>query len=143
MRLWSLHPKYLDARGLVALWREALLAQAVLRGQTKGYTQHPQLLRFRAQSSPAGAIATYLRSILAESATRGYAFDSRRVAAVRHSGLIVVTRGQLNYEWEHLMTKLAARDPERRRRLRDVKHPQPHPMFRIAPGGIECWERTD
>ncbi|HEU5178767.1 MAG TPA: pyrimidine dimer DNA glycosylase/endonuclease V, partial [Burkholderiales bacterium] len=32
MRLWSLHPKYLDARGLVALWREALLAQAVLRG---------------------------------------------------------------------------------------------------------------
>jgi hypothetical protein len=29
-RIWSLHPKYLDARGLVALWREGLLAQAVL-----------------------------------------------------------------------------------------------------------------
>ena len=27
MRLWTLHPKYLDAAGLVALWREALLAQ--------------------------------------------------------------------------------------------------------------------
>jgi hypothetical protein len=36
MRLWTLHPKYLDARGLVALWREALLAQKVLRGATRG-----------------------------------------------------------------------------------------------------------
>ena len=36
MRLWSLHPRYLDAKGLVALWREGLLAQAVLKGQTKG-----------------------------------------------------------------------------------------------------------
>ncbi len=34
MRLWTLHPKYLDPRGLVALWREALFAQAVLRGWT-------------------------------------------------------------------------------------------------------------
>lgn len=23
MRLWSSHPKYLDAKGIVALWREA------------------------------------------------------------------------------------------------------------------------
>jgi hypothetical protein len=33
MRLWSLHPEYLDANGLVALWREALLAQAFLQGK--------------------------------------------------------------------------------------------------------------
>jgi hypothetical protein len=43
MRLWSLHPQYLDPQGLVALWREALLAQAVLRGKTRGYKHHPQL----------------------------------------------------------------------------------------------------
>lgn len=43
MRLWSLHPQYLDAKGLVALWREGLLAQAVLAGQTRGYKRHPQL----------------------------------------------------------------------------------------------------
>ena len=43
MRLWSIHPRYLDSMGLVALWREALLAQAVLRGETKGYKFHPQL----------------------------------------------------------------------------------------------------
>ena len=59
MRLWSLHPKYLDARGLVALWREALLAQAVLRGETRGYRHHPQLARF----DDVGAIAQYLSLI--------------------------------------------------------------------------------
>jgi len=31
MRLWTIHPKYLDRQGLLALWREALLAQKVLR----------------------------------------------------------------------------------------------------------------
>lgn len=37
MRLWSIHPRYLDTKGLVALWRETLLlAQAVLFGNTKG-----------------------------------------------------------------------------------------------------------
>ncbi|MGP9584395.1 pyrimidine dimer DNA glycosylase/endonuclease V, partial [Micrococcaceae sp. AOP34-BR2-30] len=30
MRLWSLHPEVLDRQGLIAGWREALLAQAVL-----------------------------------------------------------------------------------------------------------------
>lgn len=37
MRLWTLHPKYLDPKGLVALWRETLLAQRVLAGRTRGY----------------------------------------------------------------------------------------------------------
>lgn len=30
MRLWSLHPSYLDRAGLLAVWREGLLAQSVL-----------------------------------------------------------------------------------------------------------------
>ena len=46
MRLWSLHPKYLDIKGLVACWREGLLARKVLLDQTKGYKNHPQLIRF-------------------------------------------------------------------------------------------------
>ena len=28
MRLWSLHPKHLDPQGLVARWREGLLARS-------------------------------------------------------------------------------------------------------------------
>ena len=46
MRLWSVHPRYLDTAGLTACWREALLAQKVLTGATRGYRRHPQLERF-------------------------------------------------------------------------------------------------
>ncbi len=141
MRLWSVHPKYLDARGLVALWREGLLAQAVLRGRTNGYRHHPQLQRFRAQPSPVGAIADYLRSVHAEAVNRGYAFAARRISPARCLGPIAVTRGQVEHEWLHLMTKLALRDPETHDRLECVNRPQTHPIFRIVPGGVEAWEK--
>jgi hypothetical protein len=142
MRLWTLHPKYLDPRGLVALWREALLAQAVLRGRTVGYTHHPQLLRFKSRSSRVGAIADYLRVVHAESVTRGYNFAIGRISAAGDRGVIDVTRGQLAHEWDHLMAKLALRDPAWRTRLDRVRHPQPHPLFRIVPGDVEPWERA-
>ena len=141
MRLWSLHPQYLDPRGLVAVWREGLLAQAVLRGRTRGYRHHPQLTRFRSQPSPAGAIASYLSAIHAESVGRGYTFAARKVGRARNSGPIQVTHGQLQLEWDHLMTKLATRDPEWRARLATVKRPRQHPLFEVVPGGIEAWER--
>lgn len=142
MRLWSLHPRYLDARGLVALWREALLAQAVLSGRTTGYVHHPQLSRFRAQDFPRGAIADYLRSVHAEAARRGYTFRARLIGRGRSRAGIAVTRGQLLHEWNHLLAKLAIRDPERRERLESVIRPRPHPSFRVVPGGVEAWERA-
>ena len=141
MRLWSVHPKYLDTRGLVALWREGLLAQAVLRGRTIGYRHHPQLQRFRAQPSPLGAIADYLRGVHAEAVNRGYAFAAQKISPARAAGVIAVTRGQLMHEWSHLMAKLATRNPELRVRLMLVGRPQSHPSFRIVPGEVETWER--
>lgn len=141
MRLWSVHPKYLDARGLVALWREALLAQAVLRGQTNGYLHHPQLQRFRAQPSPLGAIAGYLRNVHAEAVRRGYVFAARKIGPTRYSDVIAVTRGQIMHEWSHLMGKLAIRNPELRRRLIHIARPQAHPSFRIVSGDVETWEK--
>lgn len=141
MRLWSLHPKFLDARGLVALWREGLLAQAVLRGRTTGYVAHPQLDRFRGAASPAGAIAAYLRTVRDEAAARGYAFDARKIARSHYDGIIPVTRGQVAHEREHLLAKLALRDPGRHAQLASVTHPRVHPLFRVVPGGIEAWER--
>lgn len=105
MRLWSLHPKHLDSRGLVALWREGLLAQAVLRGRTKGYRHHPQLIRFRAQPSPVSLIAEYLRAVHAEAVRRGYRFDAGRIACCGSERRIDVSRGQVDFEWNHLMTK--------------------------------------
>ena len=111
MRLWTLHPRYLDARGLVALWREALLAQAVLRGRTRGYRHHPQLERFRAHDEPLGSIAAYLRVVHDEAASRGYAFARKKISRASCEGLIVTTRGQLEFEWQHLRAKLGGDDP--------------------------------
>lgn len=140
MRLWTLHPKYLDSRGLVALWREGLLAQAVLDGETRGYTRHPQLDRFRASASPQAAIATYLRTIHAESERRGYRFDGSKIGSSHTAGPIEVTRGQMNYEWEHLLAKLQRRDPVRWEQFQSLTRLVPHPLFRIKPGPVEDWE---
>ncbi len=141
MRLWSLHPRYLDRQGLLALWREALLARAVLCGRTKGYRHHPQLERFRAHGSPRVAICAYLGAIHAEAARRGYAFDRRKAGPQRAVQPILVTRGQLEYEWQHLLRKLAQRSAADFRRLRRLASPACHPLMRRRRGGIEDWER--
>jgi hypothetical protein len=142
MRLWTLHPQYLDARGLVALWREALLAQAVLLGATKGYRHHPQLARFRAAADPQAAIASYLVGVVEEAQRRGYSFDARKIARHRLEGTIDATGGQLLHELRHLKRKLKQRDPARYRECRAVTRPSPHPLFRIVAGGIQEWERS-
>ena len=140
MRLWTLHPQYLDAKGLVAAWREGLLAQKVLAGTTKGYRHHPQLVRFQAHAEPAAAIATFLAALAEEAVQRGYHFDATKIPALRTADAITERRGQLLYEWEHLRAKLRLRSPETYRRVRGVKSPEPHPLFRIVPGEIRAWE---
>ena len=141
MRLWSLHPKYLDAKGLVALWREALLARAVLRGKTRGYRHHPQLTRFRSHPSPRLAIAAYLAAVHDEAASRGYAFDRRKLGPRRRVRAIAVTGGQLAYEWSHLRRKLARRSPVILAKLRHLEQPDCHPLFRLRPGPVADWEK--
>jgi hypothetical protein len=140
MRLWSLHPRYLDSKGLVALWREALLAQAVLAGQTRGYRHHPQLARFLASATPQRHIASYLHAVHAEAQRRGYRFDAKKVGRNRTAERLAVTRGQLDYEWSHLTGKLKLRDPERLAQLGTVRRPQAHPMFMVVAGGVADWE---
>ena len=141
MRIWTLHPSHLDRQGLVALWRETLLARAVLRGLTVGYRQHPQLLRFREHSAPRSAISVYLTAVCAEAEGRGYAFDRTKVGQLRSCRQIVSTRGQLEYEWEHLLRKLRRRSPEWYRRVRTLA-PTAHPSFRIVAGPVESWEKS-
>lgn len=141
MRLWTLHPSHLDPQGLVALWREALLARAVLRGVTRGYRHHPQLLRFQEHDTPRGAISGYLSGVHAEACVRGYVFDRSKVGPVRECARIIATRGQLEYEWEHLLRKLRQRSPDWYRRVRHAS-PSSHPCFRIVAGPIASWEKT-
>lgn len=139
MRLWSLHPSLLDRLGLVALWREGLLAQKVLQGQTKGYRFHPQLERFRASANPVAAVGAYLWAVADEASARGYHFDATKIAARGRRATIPVTQGQLEFEREHLRRKLRARDRPRLRMLNAAKL-EPHPMMRVVAGDIEPWE---
>jgi hypothetical protein len=149
MRIWSLDPKYLDPKGLVALWRESLLCQKVLRGETKGYKHHPQVHRFRnlrgnllekGSLSPdirklladcndekfaVYAISFYLDYVHKESESRGYHFDHSKISYPcldLMRGIIPVTKGQVQYEMKHLLHKLRFRDPKRFTSLVGVSH---------------------
>jgi len=139
--LWTLHPRLLDTRGLVALWREALLAQKVLAGETRGYRHHPQLARFRALDDPLAGIASYLAEVQAEGARRGFRFAADKIAPMRLAGQIEASSGQLAYEFQHLLGKLAQRDLARYQELFPLAAPPAHPLFRVVAGGVADWER--
>jgi hypothetical protein len=140
MRLWTLHPKYLDAKGLVALWREALLAQKVLRGKTKGYRHHPQLIRFQAHAKPVAAVAAFLKAVYEEATRRGYEFDGSKIGPCRIMIKLKETDGQLLYEWQHLRRKLKHRAPEVLASHKEISVPEAHPIFRLVTGGVREWE---
>ena len=145
MRLWCIHPGHLDPRGLVAVWREGLLAQAVLKQATKGYRHHPQLTRFRAQAAPVSFIADYLKVVHAESVERGYRFDATKITpggTVARIESIDVPQGQIDFEWRHLIRKLEARAPEWLEG-QSGSTTRVHPLFRVVPGGgVAEWERA-
>lgn len=163
MRIWSLHPSLLDRRALVACWRETLLAQKVLRGLTRGYTNHPQLIRFRAHPQPLEAVAAYLSGLADEADARDYSFNRALIGAGESVGKnctdkaenpyasvarIPVPLGQLEYELAFLRHKVAGRDPEWEHRLserlatRGGLAARAHPLFEVVPGAIEPWEKT-
>ena len=141
MRLWSLHPRYLDPAGLVAVWREGLLARAVLAGQTKGYKQHPQLARFKEARAPLAAIDTYLAAICDEADRRGYHFDRTKLGRGRLRSKLAVTRGQLDFELKHLIRKVRARRPAWLEQVPSPRALKPHPLFHAVSGDVEHWER--
>lgn len=151
VRLWSVHPSILDQRGLVACWREGLLAQKVLRGLTKGYKHHPQLHRFARHDAPIAAVCGYLHGIADEADRRSYNFDrSRVVMNVWESRVpaIPVTRGQLEYELAFLKQKIARRDPswlalldESIPTFMDGGTVRCHRSFIPIDGPVESWEK--
>ena len=140
MRIWSVHPKYLDAKGIVALWRETLLAKNVLEGNTKGYKNHPQLTRFKAIEKPLEAINQYLAEVWDEATRRGYNFDRNKIDFDFQKIKIDVTTGQLQYEFNHLLKKLEQRDPERYKQFEKLKMVDCAEIFDVKEGEIEKWE---
>jgi hypothetical protein len=140
MRIWSLHPKYLDAKGLVALWRETLLAKNVLEGKTTGYRNHPQLIRFKHAERPVESINQYLSEVYLEAVNRNYNFDKQKIDWDFKRSRLTVTTGQLNYEVKHLLMKLKTRDANKYKKLRTRSTFDIHPLFKLVEGDIETWE---
>ncbi len=136
MRLWTIAPSYLDTQGLLALWRESLLAQKVLRGKTKGYRHHPQLDRFKAHPAPLRAIATYLENIWKESCRRGYCFDKTKIGPGRTRLKIKAAKREIRAEFAWLMTKLKKRAPELYRRFKKARKIELNPLFQAGPPQI-------
>jgi hypothetical protein len=144
MRLWSIHPKYLDTKGILALWREGLLAKKVLEGKTRGYIHHPQLVRFKNFQDPILAIESYLYYVYLKAIARGHSFDRAKIKIEDPlSGIIPVTSGQVRFEFIHLCNKLKKRDLERYKFLcdKDIEVPDVNPVFYLVDGEIESWER--
>lgn len=141
MRLWSIDPQYLDSKGLVALWREGLLAKKVLAGQTKGYRQHPQLFRFKKHHSPLKAINIFLANVLKEAEVRGYNFDARKIKKYTDKINILVNDQQLFFEFKHLQKKLKNRDPKKYRENSKVKNIFTNRIFKKKKGFLEKWEK--
>ncbi|MGC8502822.1 MAG: pyrimidine dimer DNA glycosylase/endonuclease V [Desulfurella sp.] len=145
MRLWSLHPVYLDTKGLLALWREGLLAKKVLLSLTKGYKNHPQLNRFKAYSDPLNAIDSFLYFVYLEARNRNYNFNVSKISTLN---LLVekipLKRGQLEFEYNHLLNKLKLRDKNRYEFLLKLNSDKisTNPLFYVIEGDIEEWEKT-
>lgn len=144
MRLWSVRFDYLDNIGLIALWREALLAKSVLELKTKGYKNHPQLIRFKNFKYPLKAINTYLFYIFKESEIRNFNFDLAKIeySAIDLSIKIPITQGQLNYELNLIKFKLKKRTPKYYEKIKDIRIAQPNDLFYATQGEIEIWEKV-
>ncbi|MEM2843181.1 MAG: pyrimidine dimer DNA glycosylase/endonuclease V [Candidatus Bathyarchaeia archaeon] len=133
MRLWLIHPKYLDYKGLVAVWREGLLAKKVLEGKTRGYRSHPQLIVFKEYKRPVALINAYLFQIYLEAKRRGYSFDFSKIEPLNLEEAVTITKAQLRDEFRLLMEKLQTRD---RRKFEELKSlglnsVESNPVFRV------------
>lgn len=119
---------------------EALLAQAVLAGKTRGYKNHPQLGRFRSHRAPLRAIGAYLSEVQQEGERRGYKFDRKKILHPNTRARIPVNEGQLAYEWLHLKKKLLSRDKAKQKENARAKR-RAHPVFKVRKGKAESWEK--
>ena len=142
VRIWSIHPQYLDAKGLVALWRETLLAKNVLEEKTKGYRNHPQLDRFKKHENGLEAIHFYLSEIYQEAQRRDYHFSAEKFLKPKNNiPRIAVQAGQIAFERKHLLNKLKLRDLALYQQWMKEEKWELHPLFEVVQGGIEDWER--
>jgi Pyrimidine dimer DNA glycosylase len=144
MRLWTIDPIYLDTKGLVAAWREGLLAKKVLEGKTSGYKNHPQLVRFFERDDPIVMITKYLNEIYKEAKKRRFKFNYSKISnvIVNTNEMISTSNKQIEYEFELLKSKLEKRDLKKLNEIKDEVIIKINRTFKRRIGTIENWERV-
>ena len=145
MRIWSLHPQYLDQKGLGGQWEEGIIAQNTLFFQEGKYLNYPVLHRVKAHQEPVAWIGMYLNEILKEAnVNRGYNYNDQLIKQLKPTLPMPVTRGQLYYEWTLLQGRLQKRDPVKMSLNDgvDINNIKANPMFYVIDGDIEDWERV-
>ena len=148
MRIWTLHPRFLDRQGLLGQWREALQAKNALLDphHSSNVCHERQLRRFKAAKIQAlSCMGVYLHAVADEMILRGYKPNVSLIPYyVGTPSLIPVTQGQVNFEIAHLMAKLTERDPSRLlplSKIRVLMSNQLNPIFKEVGGDIESWEK--
>ena len=143
MRLWSIHPKYLDSKGLGGLWREGLGAVRCLYEPGIGYSNHAQLNRFKAEPDYLAQIGSYMHEVADEADRRGYNYDRTLLPVDFYKPEpMTVTVGQIAYEFRFLLGKLKTRDKELFEKFQHTTTIELHPRFTPIPGPIADWERV-
>jgi hypothetical protein len=150
MRLWSIHPKYLDQKGLITLWKDSLLAQSVLLGRTREYKNHPQLDRFRKSGDPLQMIREYLYHVHLEALQRGYDFSITHIyesheLVIKFEPFCLIRIGQVQFEKEILDQEITKRRGIPRVILPVYDIPKLHPCFELNSMVYlkEDWEKYD
>lgn len=139
MRIWSIHPKYLDTKRLTAQWREALLCKNVIEGKTKGYVNHPQFIRIKNHNKPIEFINAYLLTIWEEANKRLFKYDKSKIdmdKAILFKNKMEVSDKQLEYEYYHMMLKSGKIEHIL------INEIESNPLFNIIEGDIMIYERV-
>lgn len=137
MRLWTIHPEYLDNKQLSTLWRDTLLAKNVLSGLTKHHKSDSQLNRFQNHPIPRKAINFYLSIIWEESQNRNMPFDESKFSktSLKEKEFIEVNTGQVSFEFKRL------KQEQKNDIIQIPAKIKIHPLFKSVNGPVEVWEK--
>lgn len=130
MSLWSVHPRYLDNKGLISAWNRGLQLQKQLSTEPARNTGNSQLIMFSRQEKPLHAIGSYLSFIASEGCRRGYKFTHEKILYPNFDEeLLPIDSEQLRSENQMLQNRLKTRDKNRYQQLSSQSWPETHPLF--------------
>ncbi|OQB09054.1 MAG: hypothetical protein BWY21_00959 [Parcubacteria group bacterium ADurb.Bin216] len=152
MRLWSIHPVYLDDIGLSRCYYEGIGGLKTMLGMQR----HPQLNRFKQSKDPVNNLKYYLIHVYTESVFREK--DYKHFELLEDLCLksykpdyIPVSNKQLEFEIRWLVGKMSTErcynsHQKIERLMYDYQNKNisslTHHLFNVVDGEIEDWERS-